>query len=82
MSPMKIIQRESPREGVVYPLPGRFSAHRNWRTSRDPKAPRQPFFESTNGPESERQVRSGEAFTYPIPLKFLNPGVRHYAVSH
>ena len=31
-------------------------------------------FESTNGPESQRLVRSGEAFTYPFSLKFLNPG--------
>ena len=32
------------------------------------------MFESTNGPESQRQVRSGEAFTYAFPLKFLNVG--------
>jgi hypothetical protein len=31
-------------------------------------------FESTNGPESQRQVRSGEAFTYSFPLKFLTAG--------
>lgn len=30
-------------------------------------------FESTNGPESQRQVRSGEAFTYAFPLKLLTP---------
>jgi hypothetical protein len=29
------------------------------------------IFESTNGPESQRQVRSGEVFTYAFPLKFL-----------
>ena len=28
-------------------------------------------FESTNGPESQRQVRGGEAFTYAFPLKVL-----------
>ena len=28
-------------------------------------------FESTNEPESQRQVGSGEAFTYAFPLKFL-----------
>jgi hypothetical protein len=43
------------------------------------------IFQSTNGPESQRQVRSGEAFTYPFPLKFLTPGraddVRHHIVS-
>ena len=32
------------------------------------------IFESTNGPESQRQVRSGEAFTYAFPLKFLTVG--------
>jgi hypothetical protein len=32
------------------------------------------IFESTNGPESQRQVRSGEAFTYAFPLKFLTAG--------
>jgi hypothetical protein len=32
------------------------------------------IFESTNGPESQRQVRSGEAFTYAFPLKFLTTG--------
>src|SRR5262245_5137411 len=28
-------------------------------------------FQSTNGPDSQRQVRSGEAFTYAFPLQFL-----------
>src|SRR4029453_11385200 len=32
------------------------------------------IFESTNGPESQRQVRSGDAFTYLFPLKFPTPG--------
>jgi hypothetical protein len=32
------------------------------------------IFESTNGPESQRQVLSGEAFTYSFPLKFLSAG--------
>jgi len=32
------------------------------------------IFESTNGPESQRQVRSGEVFTYAFPLKFLTAG--------
>jgi hypothetical protein len=31
-------------------------------------------FVSTNGPESQRQVRSGEAFTYAFRLKFLAAG--------
>ena len=32
------------------------------------------IFQSTNGPETQRQVRSGEAFTYAFPLKFLTKG--------
>lgn len=32
------------------------------------------IFESTNEPDSQRQVRSGEAFTYAFPLKFLTTG--------
>jgi hypothetical protein len=32
------------------------------------------IFVSTNGPETQRQVHSGEAFTYAFPLKFLNAG--------
>ena len=32
------------------------------------------IFQSTNRPESQRQVHSGEAFTYAFPLKFLTVG--------
>ena len=32
------------------------------------------IFISTNGPETQRQVSSGEAFTYAFPLKFLIAG--------
>jgi len=32
------------------------------------------IFQDTNGPDTQRQVRSGDAFTYSFPLKFLNPG--------
>src|SRR5215211_1139057 len=32
------------------------------------------IYDSINGPERQRQVRSGEAFTYPFPLKFVTPG--------
>jgi hypothetical protein len=32
------------------------------------------IFEDTNGPDSQRQVHSGEAFTYEFPLKFLTDG--------
>ena len=32
------------------------------------------IFEPINGPESQRQVDTGEAFTYAFPLKFLTAG--------
>jgi hypothetical protein len=32
------------------------------------------IFESDNGPDSQRRVRSGEAFTYEFPLKILKAG--------
>jgi hypothetical protein len=37
----------------------------------DPSGDFTTVFQSTNGPESQRQVRSGEAFTYAFPLKCL-----------
>ena len=40
----------------------------------DPSGDFTTVFQSTNGPESQRQVRSGEAFTYAFPLEFLNVG--------
>jgi hypothetical protein len=33
------------------------------------------IFISTNGPETQRQVSDGEAFTYAFPLKFLTTGL-------
>lgn len=40
----------------------------------DPLGSSTTIFEDTNGPESQRQVRSGDAFTYAFPLKFLTAG--------
>jgi hypothetical protein len=40
----------------------------------DPSGDSIIVFESSNGPESQRQARSGDAFTYTFPLKFLNEG--------
>jgi hypothetical protein len=37
----------------------------------DPSGSSGTVFESTNEPESQRQVRSGEAFTYVFPLRVL-----------
>ena len=40
----------------------------------DPSGDFTPIFQSTNGPESQRQVRAGEVFTYAFPLQFLTSG--------
>jgi hypothetical protein len=40
----------------------------------DPSGDFTTVFQSTNGPESQRQVRSGEGFTYAFPLEFLKVG--------
>jgi hypothetical protein len=40
----------------------------------DPSGSLITIFESTNGPESQRQVRGGDAFTYAFPLKVLAAG--------
>jgi hypothetical protein len=40
----------------------------------DPSGSSINIFESTNGPESQQQVRGGEAFTYAFPLKVLTAG--------
>jgi hypothetical protein len=60
------------RVNVVVHEPGRFAGN----VTGEQTAPSRSttIFESTNGPESQRQVRNGEAFTYPFPLKFLNAG--------
>ena len=39
----------------------------------DPSGLSRTVFESTNEPESQRQVINGEAFTYVFPLKVLHP---------
>jgi hypothetical protein len=38
----------------------------------DPSGSSRNVFESTNEPESQRQVSSGDAFTYTFPLKILS----------
>ena len=59
------------RVNVVVHQSGRFAGNLTGEQTGDSST---TIFESTNGPESQRQVRSGEAFTYPFPLKFLTPG--------
>ncbi len=59
------------RVNVVVHQSGRFAGNLTGEQTGDSST---TIFESTNGPESQRQVRSGEAFTYAFPLKFLNVG--------
>jgi len=59
------------RVRVVVHQPGRFAGNAIG-TQTDPSDSFTNVFESTNGPESQRQVSSGEAFTYTFPLKILS----------
>ena len=61
------------RVSVVVHQPGRFTGNVTGEQT-DSSGSSTTIFEATNGPESQRQVRNGEAFTYVFPLKFLNPG--------
>jgi hypothetical protein len=58
------------RVSVVVHQSGRFAGNVTGEQTDSSGSPT-TIFESTNGPESQRQVRSGEAFTYAFPLKFL-----------
>jgi len=58
------------RVGVVVHQSGRFAGNVTGAQT-DPSGSFTTVFESTNGPESQRQVTSGEAFTYAFPLKIL-----------
>jgi hypothetical protein len=61
------------RVSVVVHQPGRFAGNVTGEQT-DPSGSSTTIFESADGPESQRQVRTGEAFTYAFPLKILNPG--------
>jgi hypothetical protein len=61
------------RVRVIVHQPGRFAGNVTGEQT-DPSGDFTTIFQSTNGPESQRQVRSGEAFTYAFPLEFLNAG--------
>ncbi len=61
------------RVSVVVHQSGRFAGNVTGEQT-DSSGSSTAIFESTNGPESQRQVRSGEAFTYAFPLKFLTAG--------
>jgi hypothetical protein len=61
------------RVGVVVHESGRFAGNVTGEQT-DSSGSSTTIFESANGPESQRHVRSGEAFTYEFPLKFLTAG--------
>ena len=61
------------RVSVVVNQSGRFAGNVTGEQT-DPSGDFTTVFQSANGPESQRQVRSGEAFTYAFPLEFLNVG--------
>jgi len=61
------------RVDVVTHQPGRFAGGVTGEQT-DPSGSSTIIFEDTNGPDSQRQVHSGEAFTYEFPLKFLTDG--------
>jgi hypothetical protein len=61
------------RVSVVVHQSGRFAGNVTGEQM-DSSGSSTTIFESTNGPESQRQVRTGEAFTYAFPIKFLTAG--------
>ena len=70
--PMRVIRWRSASSVVVHQS-GRFAGNVTGEQT-ESSGSSTSVFESTNGPESQRQVRSGEAFTYAFPLKFLTVG--------
>jgi hypothetical protein len=61
------------RVSVVVHQSGRFAGNVTGEQT-DPSGDFTSVFQSSNGPESQRQVRAGEAFTYAFPLQFLTSG--------
>src|SRR5437667_11338454 len=61
------------RVNVVVHQSGRFAGNVTGEQT-DPSGSSRNVFESTNEPESQRQVSSGDAFTYSFPLKILGAG--------
>jgi hypothetical protein len=61
---------------VVVHDSGRFAGNVTGEET-DPSGLSRTVFQSTNGPESQRQVGSGAAFTYVFPLEFLHAGHAH-----
>ena len=61
------------RVSVLVHQSGRFAGNVTGERT-DPSGSSTTVFESDNGPESQRQVSGGDAFTYAFPLKVLTPG--------
>jgi hypothetical protein len=61
------------RVNVIVHQSGRFAGNVTGEQT-DSSGSSTTVFESINGPESQRQVDSGERFTYRFPLKFLTAG--------
>ena len=61
------------RVNVVVRQSGRFAGNVTGEQT-DSSGSSKTIFESINGPESQRQVSSGEAFTYAFRLEFLTAG--------
>jgi hypothetical protein len=61
------------RVSVLVHQPGRFAGYVAGHQT-DLSGDFTTIFQSTNGPEGQRQVRAGEAFTYDFPLQFLTSG--------
>jgi hypothetical protein len=61
------------RVNVVVHQSGRFAGNVTGEQTTEPSGSTRTIFESTNGPESQRQVVSEEAFTYVFPFKILQP---------
>jgi len=61
------------RVSVVTHQPGRFAGNVTGEQT-DASGSSTTIFEATNGPESQRQVDVGQAFTYAFPIKFLRTG--------
>ena len=60
------------RVNVVVHQSGRFAGNVTGEQT-DPSGSSRNVFESTNEAETQRQVGSGDAFTYAFPLKILHP---------
>ena len=61
------------RVSVVVHQSGRFAGNVIGQQTTDQLGSARTLFESINGPETQRQVGSGEAFIYSFPLKILQP---------